>query len=81
MKHVLKSPQSQVAVVLLLLPVLPTSVATSALAYQLGSAAAPMLVPVLALAATVSITVCCWLGNNLLSQSRSIAARTADRGA
>jgi len=69
MKPVLKSPQSLIAVAVLLLPVLPTSVATSALAYQLGTADAPTLFPALALVAVVSITACCWLGNRLLALS------------
>ena len=80
MKPVLKSPQSLIAVAVLLLPVLPTSVATSALAYQLGRADAPTLVPVLVLVSVVSITACGWLGNRLLAlssattQHRSYAA-------
>ena len=71
MKPLLKSPQSLIVAAVLLLPVLPTSVATSALACQLGSAEALTLMPVLALVALVSITACCWLGNRLLSLSLS----------
>ncbi len=73
MKTFLNSPQSLLVLAALLLPVLPTSVATSALAYQLGAVDMSTLMQALGLVALLTITTCFWLGNRLLSTSSSNA--------